>query len=232
MTLAIIFLISIILSGNKMPLILFCFATIIFFCILFYKNWIKLIIFFLSIFFIFLFLFKTNEVVKINYSNFYNQVNNLIKIFITKKINIKEEVELKNLPYVLEFSCFNEKFKIKPIFGGGLRSYRAELGCNTHPHNYYFEILVDLGSIGLLIFIIMIYSICRLIYCNKSLFLGNKINFYYKVPFIIILLIEFFPIRSTGSLFTTGNSSFIFLIIAILVSTIYNERKNYKKIKI
>ena len=38
------------------------------------------------------------------------------------------------------------------------------------------------------------------------------------VPFIFLFIIEIFPIKSTGSFFTTGNASYLFLILAILVA--------------
>ena len=37
-------------------------------------------------------------------------------------------------------------------------------------------------------------------------------------PFIFLFIAEIFPIKSSGSFFTTGNATFIFLIIAITVA--------------
>ena len=66
------------------------------------------------------------------------------------------------------------------MFGNGLRSYRvitcdtesrndiikkvenytdhAEFVCSTHPHNFVLELLVDLGLIGLIIFIFIMFN--------------------------------------------------------------------------
>ena len=51
-------------------------------------------------------------------------------------------------------------------------------------------------------------------YISKNEFENNNII----VPFIFLFIIEIFPIKSTGSFFTTGNASYLFLILAILVA--------------
>ena len=45
-------------------------------------------------------------------------------------------------------------------------------------------------------------------YFTKSLFL----------PFLLTFLMEVFPFRTTGSLYTTTNSTFLFFIIAFIIS--------------
>ena len=37
-------------------------------------------------------------------------------------------------------------------------------------------------------------------------------------PFALLFFAEIFPLKTTGSFFTTGNATFIFFIIAIIVS--------------
>ena len=73
-------------------------------------------------------------------------------------------------PYGVLFLNSIEIWQKNKLFGTGLRSYRYECDktngdllkqfvenyihkkCNTHPHNLYFEILVETGIIGLFIF--------------------------------------------------------------------------------
>ena len=38
------------------------------------------------------------------------------------------------------------------------------------------------------------------------------------IPFMFLLFLEIFPIRTTGSFFTTGNATYIFLIMAITIA--------------
>jgi hypothetical protein len=44
------------------------------------------------------------------------------------------------------------------------------------------------------------------------------------IPFIFLFFIEIFPIKSTGSFFTTGNTTYLFLIIGILIGLL--SKKN------
>ena len=45
------------------------------------------------------------------------------------------------------------------------------------------------------------------------------------IPFIFIFIVEVFPIRTSGSFFTTGNATYIFLIIGIMIGLIRNKNK-------
>ena len=87
-----------------------------------------------------------------------------------------------------------------------------------HPHNYYLEILTETGLVGFLtilsIFSVVLYKSFLKKYIFKNKFQDNNII----VPFIFLFIIEIFPIKSTGSFFTTGNASYLFLILAILVA--------------
>ena len=94
-----------------------------------------------------------------------------------------------------------------------------------HPHNYYLEILTETGIIGFLISISIFALIINLTlfkkYFTKSSYLkDNKI----VIPFIFLFIVEIFPIKSTGSFFTTGNSTFIFMIIAVLIGLVRKEK--------
>ena len=93
-----------------------------------------------------------------------------------------------------------------------------------HPHNYFLEILTETGLIGfsliLIIFSTVIYLTLIKKYFLKSSLNNNKII----VPFIFLFLVEIFPLKSTGSFFTTNNASFLFLIMSILIAL---ARKQY-----
>ena len=77
-------------------------------------------------------------------------------LFLKKELSTNVMLEMETTagqgasgkPYISEFLCAQNAFKKNPFFGGGVRSYRTKMGCTTHPHNYYLEILVDLGLIG------------------------------------------------------------------------------------
>ena len=92
-----------------------------------------------------------------------------------------------------------------------------------HPHNYYLEILTETGLLGfviiLSIFFMTLYLSFYKKYISKSKLLDNNII----IPFIFLFFIEIFPLKSTGSFFTTGNATYIFLILAILIGLVRKD---------
>ena len=86
-----------------------------------------------------------------------------------------------------------------------------------HPHNYYLEILTETGVVGFflisIIFMIILYLTFLKKYFIKSKLNDNKII----IAFIFLFIAEIFPIKSTGSFFTTGNTTYLFLLIGILI---------------
>ena len=48
------------------------------------------------------------------------------------------------------------------------------------------------------------------------------------IPFFIIFLTEIFPLKTTGSFFTTTNSTFLFIILAFVVGLIDFKNKTYE----
>ena len=63
--------------------------------------------------------------------------------------------------YVSAYNLFVEK----PIFGNGVNSFRNkckkydhEFNCSTHPHNFFLQILSELGLVGSLFYIFCLLS--------------------------------------------------------------------------
>ncbi|MDC0426672.1 O-antigen ligase family protein [Pelagibacteraceae bacterium] len=253
----IFFFIPIVLAGNRMPLILYISSIFVFYCI---QKKIKECLIFLILCSTLLFgLLKYYEGEEIQggatsiYKNFSNKptfyiaikLRNFIEssrvIFNTSTYLIKNK-KLDNLArpdrdeYILHFNTGFEIWKKNKIIGSGLKSFRLKCSydagqtCNTHPHNYIIEILVDTGLIGLtLIYLIFIFCFFDFLkfYLNSSS-LRSKLLF---TPFFLIICFEFFPIRSTGSFFTTSNAVIIFLMLAILVGLSNSNEKleQYRK---
>lgn len=208
--------IGIILSGNRMPLFLFLLS---FFIYSYFDNdlkkYLKKILITLLLFFFILF-YNIQDIRK-HFNDFYKSGIFLIETSLFKDLST-EPIETFKKPYVSEFYCSKIFIKQNPIFGGGIRSYRAlREGCYTHSHNYYLEILVDLGLIGLA----FISSV--LIFLSKK-FIANVRNKQYlpkeSIPFFAVLISEFFPFRTSGSFFSTGNAVVIFVFLSIFVSYI------------
>ena len=219
-----------------MPLILFVFS--IFLILLFNKQVKKYFLPFIIIFtLLFSIIFNFNSEVRTNFKNFYKDVSKIILIVLDK------DLENQRIPqYFREFSSFYDTWLLNKYIGGGVKNFRyychkranidrnSNFICNMHPHNYYLEILTETGLVGFLIclsiFILIIYiSLFKKYFLNSPL---NKNNII--VPFIFLFLVEIFPLKSTGSFFTTGNTTYIILIMAILIGIIRNENSIEKNI--
>jgi O-antigen ligase len=98
-----------------------------------------------------------------------------------------------------------------------------------HPHNYYLEILTETGVIGFIlivaIFLIILFMSFYKKYISQTSFKENNLI----IPFIFLFIAEIFPLKSTGSFFTTGNTTYLFLIMAILIGLINQNNLIEKK---
>ena len=137
--------------------------------------------------------------------------------------------------YAKEFKTGYVTWKENKFFGGGIKSFitncsKAKIpNCVNHPHNYYLEILSELGLFGFFL-ILIIFSIIFLKSFIKKYFSSDNYDEYYIItPFIFLFLIEVFPIKNTGSFFSTINATYIFLILSILVSLLKNQYLIEKK---
>tara|TARA_A100001015_G_scaffold15586_1_gene18189 strand:- start:211 stop:1584 length:1374 start_codon:yes stop_codon:yes gene_type:complete len=247
---------SLIIAGNRIPLILF--LTLIVCVFSFNKTMRKYLIAFVAFAsLIFAISWSVNPNIKNHFSHFNHKVTEFVDFFSTVIIKNKKSV-MKDLPdnvkgqyeitvngkviqipnvYIKEFNSGYQTWKQNKFIGGGIKSFRKNcthsgkslniLNCSTHPHNYYLEILSELGIIGfvLLIFIFskVFYDILIKRYMSDYRFKKNDII----IPFMFLFFLEIFPIRTTGSFFTTGNATYIFLVMAI---TIALSQSNDKKI--
>lgn len=158
--------------------------------------------------------------------NFYNSSKNIItkspRLFIYNTTKYGD-LEWSPTGYLIHLNSGVQLWKKNKLFGNGLKSlpiyceYKNNTSCNTHPHNYFIEIMMDTGLTGLLI----IYSIFILGLKNFYQIYFSNINIKQKhmiLPFFIIIFFEFFPLRSTGSFFTTGNAAVIFFMLSIFIN--------------
>jgi O-antigen ligase len=131
-----------------------------------------------------------------------------------------------------------EIIKNKPIIGSGLHTFRIECKdqiyekiksvriderCNTHPHNFYLEIWSELGTLFFIFFIIFnIYFLFKLF---KVYFFNRK---YQQDASIIISLyfMLFFPIQTTGALFSTWNGVIYWIAIALCLNLFTKSAEN------
>ncbi len=225
----IIFTSGILISGNRMPMILFLF--LIFLILIFNKQTTKFLLPFVLIFSVlFGVIFKFNSEVNTNFTKFYFQIVSMVDT------TVKGDFKSSNTPqYLKEFESFYDTWLMNKYIGGGLKNFRyychtrpnidknSKFVCNMHPHNYYLEILTETGLIG---FIIIVSAFFLILYETlfKKYFSKNSSNFdVVIIPFIFLFFVEIFPIKSTGSFFTTGNATYLFLIMGLLIGLITKD---------
>lgn len=222
---SIFFFVTILLTNNRMPLILYTLGLALFF--FFFKKYrlslIKLSVLLSAIFLIFFF---NNSRLNNFFLNYFKQANQIILVLIKSETVESNKIIIQS-DYAKLFNSSKDLIIQNKIYGYGIKSFRENCfknlekklpnrSCNNHPHNYYFEIIISMGFLGFLIFSIIMFLTIKnfLIYYIsniKSLF-DKKIII--LIPFIIFL-IELFPIRSSGAFFTSGNFYF-FILLAII----------------
>ena len=232
-----IFNFGIIISGNRMPFLLFLLCILLF--SIFQKNIRKHLLLLIVIVLISsLTAYKFNNHINKNFGNFKLQVTQLYKAFVLKN-DFKNQVETSERvydasPHAREFKSFYHTWLMNKYFGGGIKNFRyychlranidkkAELICNMHPHNYYLEILTETGIVGGILFVTFFFLVIFLI-ASKTKYNINYFNNNIISPFFILFLVEIFPFKSTGSFFTTGNATYFFLITGLLVGLIRSD---------
>ena len=147
---------------------------------------------------------------------------------------------------ILNFSVFSpvhtslyltslNMFEDKKILGQGPKMFRKschqykqnEMGCSTHPHNYYMQALSELGLVGILFIVIFYIS---LIYFYSKIFITRFVKNYKKtinckIFIIIALLIVYFPLSPHGDFFNNWNNILNFLLIGFLIN---KNKTNYE----
>lgn len=230
LALFIISIIPIILTSNRMPVVLFMMSTFIFFLL---KKKFKEIVVSIIIFF-FISLATLKSPIENKYSSYYSGfidssielVKKSPKLFFygAKK---GEKIRVGDSGYLITFYSGVQTWKEKKVFGAGLKSFRINCKftlnqvCNTHPHNYIIEILVDTGIIGFLtIYSIFLFGTFNFLKISLPFYdlKKNLLSNYFSMIMFIIILLEFFPIRSSGSFFTTNNATIVFFLLPFFLN--------------
>ena len=227
---------GILLSLDRMPFVIF--IAIIIMLFVFIKNY-RLLIFsnILILSALFSFIFFNYAIVNKRYEysnrdiNFYKILNlpiikNIIKDSEKKNNILSKGDKLFHGDYSKLYNAAYLVFLKNYWTGSGVKSFIYEctkippdtlnISCNNHPHNIYFEILVNLGIVGMLVFVIFLYFLINIIIKNL---LKKKVNNNDKIILILFLTIfisELMPFRSYGSIFQTINGSIFWFSLGLI----------------
>jgi len=155
-----------------------------------------------------------------DYSRHFLLMTNQIVFFIFNDFLFGENLKFANT-YIKEFYSGYAAWQENIVFGGGVDSFYSNCVktlryCASHPHNYYLEILSELGIIGFFLILVVFSKVIQIIIRNNE-FVTMSFEKNLTTPFILLFIIEIFPLKTSGSFFTTGNSTYIFFILAALV---------------
>lgn len=218
---SIIFLIAILLTGERSNGIKAILGVCIFY--FFFKEFEmkKKLYLAISLFFLFFVLISNSDYLKMR---FVDQIKN----HLGRDLNVPEHK--REIIYFKLYKSGFEVFKNNKLFGVGNKNYRVETCdkknidpiskeiyfCNTHPHQIYFEFLSEHGLIGsFLIFFILyklIFSKIRSIYKEAN---------YIQIGSLIYLTLTFLPLLPSGAFF----SDYMLTLFIINLSIFYSSNK-------
>jgi O-antigen ligase len=125
--------------------------------------------------------------------------------------------------------------KKNPLFGIGANHFRIVCKetysspdvCNIHPHNIYMEWIIEQGAIGFtlfLAFVIAVFDKCRKHW--RALHIQPAF-----IGFFLALIMRLWPLASSTGFFSRwGGPPFWLVLGALLVYTVMNQRKTEKGI--
>jgi O-antigen ligase len=217
---AIFSFIAILLSGERISLLIFLSSICILLFI--YLDKIKLIAILVSLVMTIIFAYNYNQGVKNRFNNFRDDV-----------------VNFKNSNHGKLFSSAYIVWKKNYLIGTGLKNYRlvcnslyndnfidkftnTKIVCSTHPHNVYFEVLAETGIIGLSFFLTFVVLSVILFLKNKKT-IKNELSPLYYSSLIILFISYIWPIKSAGSFFSTYSASYFWFYYGILLMCIKNS---------
>jgi len=133
--------------------------------------------------------------------------------------------------YLLAYDIFTKS----PFFGVGPKGFRSECRkmeydpnvgiCSTHPHNFIFQFLSELGLVGLIFYIFgLIYLIIKMFQVKRE-----NIDLNIKNCFLISsigIIINLFPLLPSGNFFNNWISIMIYYYIGIYLYSLKKCNKN------
>jgi len=237
------------LASNRMSLVLLIGSLFIIFFI--YKK-IRTVLFLslLSFITIAAILINNDATLKKKYQHMYKRF--FVKQVEQKEDNLVSESKSSSNKKVNLYSSYHfriyttviKSWQNKPLLGQGHKSFRTKcrniveknenLSCSTHAHNYHLQILHDFGIIGILLISTFVFMfLFKVIKKFKQYKFWKENYFLYIIPIITTIIIEIWPVKSSGDILTTWNGTLVWLIVALgtITNTNYNDKNLNPPIK-
>ena len=180
------------ISGERVSFFYGIINLIVFLYFLKMKNKLKIVLFFLSLMIsIFFFILNNNKAISfriINHTLCEMNIKSFEKNEYLSKNNIEcpkkenDKIIFFSRTYEAHFGIAYNIFEDYKIYGSGIKTFRFHCldkkysipgGCNTHPHNLFFQILAEAGIVGLIfLFIYLFLTYKKFFYFLKKKFLN------------------------------------------------------------
>ena len=218
--------IIILITGERAALLILILSL---FFIFFFKR--KIIIFIFIFVFLLIIIFLLGQKIESVNSRF-------IKLFdswgsTSKNISITNKII--ESPWSYHYQAAIEIFLDKPILGHGPKSFRIKCentsidkktkeeniryrgfrACSTHPHNFLLEFLSEYGIVGGIFFVGLIFFVFISVYkkCENN----KNYNLLAIITIGSLILAIIFPLKPSGSFFSTFNASMLFYIFGFFL---------------
>jgi O-antigen ligase len=216
----------VVLTGERTAIFFFVFSLLI--IIFFTKPFLlkKVVILFLCI--IFFIILSNIKIYKSNINNriYYQTSQNLFK---NDRVYFATDVHEAHI--LTAYKIFIDN----PLFGVGNKMFRKVCqdpsyviykGCTTHPHNVFFQILSELGLIGVFFYIVVLFYL--IINFIKNFYYNNKIKYFvknYKTCLLFCFIISLFPLAPSGNFFNNWLSIVFYLPVGFYLHYFYVKKK-------
>ena len=140
--------------------------------------------------------------------------------------------------HTVVFKTALKMFKDKPITGHGPKMFRVlhsdpkyyidKNSQQTHPHNYYIQLLTETGIIGFSFLLFVFIFVCKyfIISIKSGLFNKNRIIDDYQICLLICFFITLWPFSPNGNFFNNWLSIIYSLPVGFYLHSIYGKNKH------